>query len=295
MKYQTFIVNKQYSNIYYFLKDSGFSENFISNLRKTWGNFVLNNEIVDIRQGLNVGDELKINSNPNTKTNIMQCILPLDIVYEDEYYLLINKPSGLPCMPSRSYYSYNLSGAVCNYMNNKEENFVLRIINRLDKDTAGIIIIAKDSISQNKIKEIEKEYHAVCKGQIIDSFVIDKPIKTICENSRNEHKRVISSDGKQAKTYISPINFNKDYSLITLRLEHGRTHQIRVHLSSCGFPLIGDYLYGEKTDLIDHTALICKKLSFFHPYLEKKLSFEIDYPNDFKELITKSNLSIKKD
>lgn len=291
MKFQEYKIEKEYKNIYFFLKEHRFSENFISNLRKDWGNFVVNNEIVNIKKELRVGDNLKINSNPNNKTSIMQCILPLNIVYEDKYYLLINKPSGIPCMPSRSHYSNNLAGAICNYMSQKEDNFVLRIINRLDKDTAGIIIVAKDSISQNKIKDIQKVYYAVCKGKIENDLIIDSPIKTININGKNEHKRIISKDGKEAITFASPIKTNANFSLISARLVHGRTHQIRLHLSSVAHPLIGDNLYGEKTTLINHTALICKEVSFFHPYKNKVLHFEIDYPEDFQNLLSKSDLT----
>lgn len=282
IKYQTFEIKKEEKSIYHFLKNNNFSENFITNLRKTWGNFVLNDKIVNIRQPLKAGNLLKINSNPNNKTTIMHCILPLDIVFEDEYYLLINKPSGIPCMPSRSHYSNNLSGAICSYMQQKDENFVLRIINRLDKDTAGIIIVAKDSISQNKISSIEKTYYAICRGNIKENLTINFPIKTINVDGKNQHKRIVADDGKEATTFVCPIYTSNDHTLAKINLLHGRTHQIRVHLSSVNHPLLGDTLYDKPSDIINHTALICKEISFYHPYLEKQLSFSVDFPEDFK-------------
>ena len=287
MKYHQYKITKDYKTIYYFLKDQNFSENFISNLRKEFGNFVLNNNIVTIRSPLKNGDVLKINSNPNPKTTITQCILPLDIVYEDEYYLLINKNSGISCMPNRLHYENNLAGAICGYMSKKDENFVLRIINRLDKDTSGIIIVAKDSISQNKISNIEKTYYAICEGKIDKDITIDKPIKTINENGINLQKRVVASDGQEATTIIHPIKYNDKYSLLDIKLIHGRTHQIRVHLSSINHPLVGDALYGTKSDDIDHTALICKEISFYHYILDKILTFQVNYPKDIKNLIDK--------
>ncbi len=291
MKYHTYKIEKDHKNIYFFLKEIGFSENFISNLRKNWGNFVVNEEIVNIKKPLKVGDQLKINSSPNQHTTITQCILPLDIVYEDEYYLLINKPSGLPCMPSRSHYHNNLAGAICNYMSKKDDNFVLRIINRLDKDTAGIIIVAKDSISQNKISNIEKEYFAVCEGTINHPLKVDAPIKTINIDGKNEHKRIIASDGKEATTFITPIKSINNRAFVSAALHHGRTHQIRLHLSSINHALVGDSLYGKESSYINHTALVCKKVSFFHPYLNKTLQFEIDYPEDFQQLLSKLGLT----
>lgn len=290
MKYFDFNIKKDYKSVYNFLKEEGFSENFITNLRKKEGYIKVNDQISTTNTKLKVGDLLEINGNPNTKTNIQNCSLPLDIVYEDEYYLLINKDSGISCMPTRSHYTLNLAGAICNYMNKKDDNFVLRIMNRLDRDTSGIIVVAKDSISQNKLKIQEKEYHAVCYGKIDKEMIVNKNIKTITNNGINEIKRIVSPDGLPAITYITPLKYNNKFSLIKLNLEHGRTHQIRVHLSSIDHQLVGDEIYGEKSELISHTALICKKITLFHPFLQKELTFEMDYPKDFLSLIKKTSL-----
>ncbi len=288
MNYFKFKIEKDYKSVYYFLKEEGFSENYIKNLRKKEGFIKVNNKTANTKTQIKSGDLLEINNSPNSKTCIQKCILPLNIVYEDEYYLLINKESGISCMPNRSHYDLNLAGAICNYMSQKDNNFVLRMINRLDKDTSGLIIIAKDSISQNKIRVLKKEYHAVCNGKIDKNLIVDKNIKTVNNNGINEIKRIISPDGAPATTFITPIKYNKNYSLIKLQLEHGRTHQIRVHLSSIGHPLIGDQLYGEKSEIINHSALICKKIVFFHPFIEKELTFEINYPQDMLSLIKKT-------
>ena len=292
MKYREYKIAEDEKSVYLYLKKNGFSENYISNLRKKEGYILLNDKIANTRTPIFKNDVLKIESSPNEKTTILPCILPLDVVYEDEYYILINKPSEISCMPNRSHYSNNLAGAICNYF--KDDNFVLRIINRLDYDTCGLMLVAKDSISQKEVTNIEKIYHAVCQGKIDKAMVIDKKIETISQNGVNQRKRIISENGKEAKTFVFPINFNEDYSLVALKLEHGRTHQIRIHLSSTSHPLIGDELYGEKSDLISHTALICKEMSFFHPYLKKTLSFQIDYPKDFEELLKSTNLTNKK-
>lgn len=285
MAYRNYKINKEYQSVYYFLKENGFSENYISNLRKSWGYIKVNDQIVNIRKALTHGDILEIESSPNNKTDIEKCNLPLDIVYEDEYYLLINKPSGISCMPNKSHYHLNLAGAICNYF--RDDNFVLRIINRLDKDTAGLILVAKDSIAQKDIKNINKVYTAICEGKINKEIIIDKKIQTICENGINNRKRIISENGKEAKTCVKPIKFNDKYSLIELKLEYGRTHQIRLHLSSIGHPLVGDEIYGNKSDKISHTALVCNKLSFYHPYRKEVLKFEIPLPEDFDEFIKK--------
>lgn len=286
--YKKYVIDKNYENIYYYLKEQGFSENFISNLRKKKGNIKVNNEITNIKHKLLPNDVLEIEASPNSKTTIMQCIIPLNIVYEDEYYLLINKPSGLSCMPNKSHYSSNLAGAICYYFK-EENNFVLRIINRLDKDTSGLLLVAKDSISQKDIKDIKKEYHAITEGKIDKNMVVNKKIETLSINGINSQKRIVSENGKEATTYISPLKYNESYSLVSLTLEHGRTHQIRLHLSSINHPLVGDELYGKINSQLNHTALICKRFSFYHPYLNKNLLFEVDYPEDIKKFL-KDNL-----
>lgn len=283
-----YIIEKDYKSIYLYLKQHNFAENFIKNLRKKEGYILINNHTAFINAPLKKDDCLKINANPNTKTSIMHCILPLDIVYEDEFYLIVNKPAGLATMPSRSHYAQNLAGAICEYMDKKEENFVLRIVNRLDKDTCGLVVIAKDSIAQKDLIVKEKIYHALCLGKIDHPITIQKPIQTVQnEYNFNQHKRIISDCGKAATTSVVPIKYikNKDISLIQLTLQHGRTHQIRLHLSSIGHPLLGDCLYGQSSNLIEHAALICKAITLFHPYKQTDITLQVDYPQDFKELL----------
>ncbi len=290
-KYQIFKIKKDYPNVYIFLKENNFSENYIKNLRKIMGNIKINDEDVTINHKLKIDDTLAIISNPNPKTTIMQCMIPLDIVYEDEYYLIVNKPSGIACMPSKSHYTYNLAGAICYYMQDKDDNFTLRIINRLDKDTAGIVIIAKDSISQKDIKNIDKTYYALCEGKIEKDTIINKKIKTITNNGVNENKRIIAEDGKDAITYVYPKKViidqlnNNFITLVKLKIIHGRTHQIRVHMSSIGHSLLGDSLYGKHYNKLSHAMLVCKEISFFHPYLNRQISISIPFPSEFNKLI----------
>ena len=285
MRYKEFKVENDYPKIYYFLKDSGFSESFIKKLRKEPFSILKNDEIATTRSALKKGDNLKICLDISPKSNFQSNDVPLDIVYEDEYLLVVNKPSGLSASPSRSHYLENLAGSILGYMQQKDPSFVLRMTNRLDKGTAGIIIIAKDILTYNKIKNVEKTYYAICKGLIEKPICIDKPIETINKDGINQLKRIVSKNGKPAKTFVTPVKKLHDSTLIKLQLENGRTHQIRVHLSHINHPLIGDEVYGEKSTLISHTALVCKKVNFNHPWTNKKLSFEIEYPNDFKPLL----------
>ncbi len=284
--FQSYSIDKDYKSVYYFLKEHGFSEHYITNLRKQLGFILVNNTNATTITPLKKHDTLKIKINPNSKTTIMHCILPLDIVYEDAYYLLINKPSGLSTMPNKSHYSNNLAGAICYYMSKKDANFTLRIANRLDKDTAGLVLIAKSAVALKDVKVLNKKYHAICTGVIDKELIIDKPILTTQENGINIRKRTISPLGQSATTFVKPLKLLKNnLTLIELTLTHGRTHQIRVHLASINHALLGDEIYGEKSTLINHTALICKEMSFYHPYLKKTLQFTVPYPKDFISII----------
>ncbi|MBQ3494239.1 MAG: RluA family pseudouridine synthase, partial [Clostridia bacterium] len=273
---------------YTYLKNNGFSENYVKNLRKKEGYIILNNEVVFMNHKINNGDVLKIFKNPNTRSCISVCSITLDIVYEDDDLLVINKPSGLATMPSRSHYANNLSGAILNYMITKQDNFVVRIVNRLDKDTAGLVIVAKNSLVCNYLNnsnDIHKKYYAVCEGVLENNTItINKHIATQKNvYGFNSNKRVISAEnGKPAITYVKLEKQYKNYFLASMTLEYGRTHQIRVHMSSISHPLLGDELYGNKSELINHTALVCKEIELVHPTTKQKMHFEVPFPNDFK-------------
>lgn len=283
--FSSYKITKDYDSVYYYLKDNGFSENFITNLRKVKGYILIDNQIATTKSFLPKNATLSICNNPNQKTTIMHCILPLDIVYEDAYYLLVNKPSGISTMPNRSHYSENLGGAICHYLQKNQPDFTLRILNRLDKDTSGLVLVAKNSIAQKDIKNIEKTYLALCEGVIDEPCTISKPILTVRDNGVNQQKRVVSEQGQAATTFVLPVKTIENTTLLSITLKQGRTHQIRLHLSSIGQPLVGDALYGKASDRINHAALCCNKLSFYHPYLKKKLSFSAPLPQDFLSLI----------
>ena len=292
--FYTIVVRNSEKNdtIYTYLKRLGHSENYLKNLRKKQGYILLNESVVFINQRIKDNDIIKTHINPNQKTQIQFCDIPLDIVYEDSDIILINKPPHLATMPSRSHYNNNLSGAIAKYMSDKDPNFVVRIVNRLDKDTSGLIIVAKNSIVCNYFNNhqdlIEKTYFAICEGILQKNLVIEKNILTQKnEYGFNDNKRITTDlqCGKSAQTFVYIEKILTNSTLVSLKLKNGRTHQIRVHMSSIGHPLVGDSLYGKTTSLINRTALVCKKISFVHPITNKKLGFEIDFPNDFKSLM----------
>ena len=285
MRYEQHSAQKDYDKLYYLLKDIGLTESYISKLRKDSSFLLVNDCPANMRSKVKTNDIVKIALDVGSKTEIKHCDIPLDIVYEDDWLLVINKPPLISSVPNKSHYDNNLAGAVCKYMENQNPNFVFRILNRLDKDTSGLVIIAKNLYSYNNIKEIEKVYEAICHGKIDKKVKINKPILTEVENNINKMKRVISPLGKEAITFVEPILFNDNYSHVRLKLIHGRTHQIRVHLSSIGNCLVGDIIYGKKSELINHTALVCKELSFIHPKTNKKISLIANYSESFQNLL----------
>lgn len=276
-----------HQNIYLFLKSNGYSENYIKNLRKDSQNIKVNGNFVTTKHKLQQNDILEINSNPNTSTSIMQCDMPLDIVFEDDSILVVNKPSGISSMPNRSHYSHNLAGAIVCYMKQKDSHFVLRMLNRLDKDTQGLIIVAKNALIYKQLaSSVSKTYHALVCGKLETEMTIEKNIKDIInENGIINIKRVVAEDGKPAVTYVTPIKVFDEYTLCEIKLQFGRTHQIRVHLSSEGYPLLGDYIYGKESPLINHTALVCKQIEFVHPMTQAKITLKTDYEPDFLKFI----------
>lgn len=278
--------------IYTYLKRLGYSENYLKNLRKKQGYILINDNIVFMNNKIKENDIIKTHTNPNQKTQIEFCDIPLDIVYEDSDIILINKPPHLATMPSRSHYYNNLSGAIAKYMSTKDSNFVVRIVNRLDKDTSGLIIVAKNSLVCNYFNNnqvsIEKTYYAICEGILDKDIIINKNILTQTNQyGFNDNKRITteSKNGKSAQTFVHIEKIIKNNTLVSIKLKNGRTHQIRVHMSAIGHPLLGDSLYGKPSILIQRSALVCKKICFTHPSTNQKMTFEIDFPNDFKNLM----------
>ena len=296
-KYEEFTISNSQSlkkaTIYFWLKNIGLSESYISQLRKQKNSIFLNNNIANLKTQINDGDRLKISNNPTEKSNLYNSDFSnLSIVYEDDDYLIVNKPHNLACIPTKSYYNDNLGAQVCSYMQKENQDFVLRIINRLDKETAGLVVIAKNLFAYKNLSNLKKEYFALCHGNLSSTqMTINKPILTRNINGINIMKREISEEGKQAITHVELIkNFDK-YCLVKFHLETGRTHQIRIHMSHINHPLIGDTIYSDKAidsqiqPTPDHTMLLLKLISFKHFRTNQIISLEINFPEEWKQYL----------
>lgn len=273
-----------------FLKQKGFSRQIIIQLKKTSQGILVNNQWAYVRTPLRTNDILTLRLLEEAPSeNIVPVSLPLDIIYEDEDILLINKPADMPVHPSINNYDNTLANGIAHYYKMQGETFVFRCINRLDRDTTGLLIIAKNALSasilsnQMKRREIHRTYLAVVSGNPKkDTDTITAPI-TRKENSAIE-RCIDFQNGEQAVTHYQLITSREDYSLLKLSLETGRTHQIRVHMKYIGNPLLGDYLYNPDFSKIQRVALHSYRLNFIHPITEKTMDFSIPLPEDMANL-----------
>lgn len=222
--------------------------------------------------------------------------IPIDIIYEDEDVIVVNKPQGMVVHPAPGNYNGTLVNALLYHCKDLSSiNGIIRpgIVHRIDKDTSGILVIAKNDEAHNKLSDqlkdhsMKREYYALIEGRLKnDSGTIDKPL---ARNKRDRLKIGICEDGKKSLTHYEVLERYNGYTLIKCVLETGRTHQIRVHMASIGFPLVGDPLYGFKRQKfkLEGQVLHAKTLGFIHPMNGKYMEFTSELPQYFSDLINK--------
>ena len=289
-----YIIDGEHKDIQDYLKAKGYSASNITTLKKYENGIMLNGVWAYMNQKPEVNDRLLVRVCENKKSeNILPVDIKLDIRYEDDDIIVINKGSDMPIHPSLNNYENSLANALMHYYNG--ENFVFRCINRLDKDTTGLTIVAKHFLSAGILniamqnRQIKRVYNAIVKddGRLPDADTIDLPI---AREDDTLIKRKVSLDGQRAVTHFKVLQRFEKYSLIELRLETGRTHQIRVHMSHIGAPLVGDYLYNEDDygKISVRPLLHSKSIEFIHPITGERMYLECDLPVDFKEKIGKN-------
>lgn len=252
----------------------------------------LNGSLVKMYQKGNLGDKITV-SLPKEKSDFEPEAIPISVVYEDDDLMIINKQPGYVVHPTKGHPCHTMANGIMNYMLNNDKHFKIRFINRLDMDTSGLLAVAKNSHCQDDMSKqmsengVTKKYVAVVKGILTeDEGTIDLPI----DKEHEDHlKRVVREDGYPSVTHYKVLErFEKGYTLIELVLETGRTHQIRVHMTHIGHPIVGDVLYGEASVwLIERQALHARFLSFRHPVTNELLQLEAPLPDDMTELIEK--------
>lgn len=276
----------------YLKKEVGLSSTLIKKAKRIENGITVNGEPRFTNSFVKSGDtvEVIIQTENEKSENIPLCDIPLDIVFEDEYLLIINKDGKIPTHPSLNNYSASVAGAILNYYKNRGENFVFRPVNRLDKGTSGLMVIAKNPHIHEAFKrklhsaEFKREYLALVKGIITEKGTIDKPIY---RQDGSIIKRTVDIRGVRAITHYEVIENYSDKTLLKLQLETGRTHQIRVHLSYIGHPIYGDFLYSTEEKDISRPALHSFRLSFTHPVTNKKMNFEAPLKEDILKIIQK--------
>lgn len=224
--------------------------------------------------------------------------IPLNIIYEDKYLIVINKPANMSVHCSASETSGTLVNALLYHI--KDFDFTgskkrAGIIHRLDKDTSGIIIVGKNANvvlsiqEQFRKREVKKIYHAILVGSLKENFLeINLPIG---RHNLYRKKMTVREDGKEALTYIKVLRRFKNHTLAEINLKTGRTHQIRVHCSYKGFPVAGDKIYSKSFSKYCGLMLVAKKIEFIHPITKEIMKFEIDYPNYFREFLYSNDKS----
>ena len=264
-------------------KTKSVSQRIIRNAKRMDGGITSDGTHIRTIDTVRAGQRIKILL-PKPQCDMQPEDIPLDIVYEDEHYLLINKGSNMPVHPTSSIHvTDTMANGVAYYMRRCGDLFSISIVNRLDKDTSGLVLIAKNAYAaENAAKTARKKYFAVCSGELRQSGRIDAPIAR-CGDSIIT--RCVDESGARAVTNYEPLKIANGRTLAAIRLETGRTHQIRVHFSYIGHPLEGDDLYGGSLDNISRQALHCGELSFYNPMLEKRLEFSSPLPEDMARLI----------
>ena len=227
--------------------------------------------------------------------------IPLDIIYEDDDLIIINKQPGIIVHPTKGHPYHTIANGIMKYMTDSGQSFKVRFANRIDMDTSGIIIVAKNSNAQNDLSSqmrrgtVVKRYIALVEGDIADDhFEINLPIGRPGQTSIQRAVMDVADGGKEALSEVQVLErYNSSeygaYTLAEITLHTGRTHQIRVHLKSIGHPIAGDELYGGNTELISRQALHAYYIEFDHPHTKERIHFKTDYPADIKTLIDKLN------
>lgn len=243
-----------------------------------------------MRQELSKGDHLQVricetkNSEKIPPTN-----LPLDIIYEDEDLLVLNKPAGMPIHPSLNNYTNSMANALAYYFQSQGKPFIFRCCNRLDRDTSGLTIVSKHLVSGSILSDMTKYREStgnISRLHDVLSHLPKEPSMLRSGARRNHIERTVDWEhGEDAVTHYKVVKEANGHSLVSLRLETGRTHQIRIHMKYLGYPLIGDYLYNPDMEYMTRQALHSHHMEFTHPITGEHMSFTAPLPEDMARVM----------
>lgn len=273
-----------------FLQALGMGHRLISDIKHGQGQFLINGQTVAPTALVPSGAQLTIIVNPEPVDPAVQVNhQPITVVYEDDHWLVVDKPAGLSSIPGPTNQTDTLLNRIKGYlMEQGADDLRPHLVSRLDRFTSGLVLIAKHRVAHSMIAsqvqnhEIDKRYLAIVSGQLTpDHDIIDRPIGRVADSP----KRMVTTDGQAAQTEYWCEQSTAQWTLIRVRLHTGRTHQIRVHLAALDHPLLGDELYGGPQDLIARQALHATSLTFKDPFSRRTLHFESPLPADMQQIL----------
>ena len=279
-----FIADEKYdgSTVLRFLLDKNVSQRLLRRLKLEEKGITANGVHIRTIDRLKSGDKVVLNLKEDIKVPVPTIGIIPEIIYEDNDILVFNKPPFMAVHQTRGHYTDTLSNYASYYMEQKNERGAFRAVNRLDKNTSGVVIDAKHQYAANNIsKNMQKKYIAVVSGEIKEDGKIVAPIK---RKQASIIEREVAENGAYSETRYKVIMGNKDITFLEIELITGRTHQIRVHFAYIGHAIIGDTLYGTESPLINRQALHCKEIIINHPITNKKISLKAKMPGDIKKI-----------
>lgn len=281
-----YTISHEYSSrrVLDFLKHLGFSHRLITKLKQAPDGILLNGEHIRTIDLMSEGDILEINLPTDKKESISIPVeMPLDIIYEDDDILVLNKPAMLAVHESHNHLGDTLSNAVAFHLKKEGKPSVFRAVGRLDKGTSGLMVCALNRYAASRLSgKIKKQYLAIATGVYEGEGTIDAPIY---RPDPILTVRTVDERGEKAITHWKALKNDGKNTLLRVKLETGRTHQIRVHFASLGTPLVGDTMYGTPDERICHQALHCCECRFIHPVKNEEMHFFCDMPDDMKSII----------
>ena len=285
-----YVNSNKYSNVKEVLKaEFSMSDRLLLKLKKL-DKIYLNGDVTSVNHPVLENDLIECYLDyEEDNSNIVPTEMSLNIIYEDEAYIVVNKPAGIPVHPSMDHYADSLSNGIAFYFNQIGLKKKIRPVNRLDKDTSGIVIFAKNEyiqeclVRQMKSKEFIKKYIAVVNGNLDNlEGTINAPI---ARKEGSIIERCVSETGDIAITHYKVLKRKTDFDIVECILETGRTHQIRVHFAYLGHSLLSDTLYGTSSSLINRQALHAYEVEFTHPLSKKKVKYVANVPEDLNKLM----------
>lgn len=261
----------------------GYSRRIITRIKLNREDISRNGSHIRMVDRLFCGDILKITLREETRVK-PNFELSVPVIYEDSDIIVYNKPPFMPVHPSSGHQLDTLANAFCGHMHKLEISAAFHPINRLDRDTSGLCVVAKNALAAGIMnKGMDKVYTAVVCGEVLpEKGRIEAPIK---REDDSMIKRCVGEGGQFAATNYEVIHKMNNYTLVRIKLETGRTHQIRVHFAYIGNPLAGDSLYGGDMSVIQRQALCCTEVSFIHPITNKCVNLSIDIQEDMHKLV----------